>query len=48
MTKLPFLDAFAKLQKITVSFVMCVFLSLCPSAWNNSALTGWIFVKFDI
>ena len=23
-------------------------LSVCLSAWNNSALTGWIFMKFDI
>jgi hypothetical protein len=27
---------------------MSVFLSVCPSAWNNSAPTGWIFMKFDI
>jgi len=35
-----FLGAFAKLQKTTISFV----LSVC----NNSAPTGWIFMKFDI
>jgi hypothetical protein len=23
-------------------------LSVCLSVWNNSAPTGWIFVKFDI
>jgi len=23
-------------------------LSVCPSAWNNSAPTGRIFMKFDI
>jgi hypothetical protein len=23
-------------------------LSVCPSAWNNSAVTGWILIKFDI
>ena len=23
-------------------------LSVCPSAWNNSAPTEWIFMKFDI
>jgi len=22
--------------------------SVCPSAWNNSASTDWIFMKFDI
>jgi hypothetical protein len=27
---------------------MSVRLSLCPSAWNNSAFTGRIFIKFDI
>jgi len=42
--KLPLLDAFAKLRKISMSFVMFV----RPSAWNNSALTGWIFMKVDI
>ena len=40
----PFLDAFAKLQQLTVSLVM----SACPSAWNNSDPTEWIFLKFDI
>jgi hypothetical protein len=39
-----FLGAFAKLRKAIISFVM----SVCPSAWNNSAPTGWIFMKFDI
>jgi hypothetical protein len=24
------------------------FLSACPSAWDNSVPTGWIFMKFDI
>jgi hypothetical protein len=48
-----FLGAFAKLQKATFSFVMsavCLSVSLpvCPPAWNNSAPTGWIFMKFDI
>jgi hypothetical protein len=23
-------------------------LSVCPSTWNNSAPTGWIFIKFDM
>ena len=38
------LDAFAKLRKATVSFVM----SLLSSVWNNSAPTRRIFMKFDI
>jgi hypothetical protein len=36
--------AFAKLRKATISFVT----SVCPSAWNNSAPTGLILMKFDI
>jgi hypothetical protein len=40
------LDAFARLEKVTVSFVMYVCLSVCLSAWNNSALTVSILVKF--
>jgi len=24
------------------------YLSVRPSAWNNSAPTGWIFMKFDM
>jgi len=47
-----FSDAFEKLQKATVSFVMSVCLSVCKSvhssAWNNSAVTGGIFLKFYI
>jgi len=39
-----FLGAFATLRKASMNFVMSVHLS----AWNNSALTGRIFVKFDI
>ena len=38
------LGAFAKWRQATISFVM----SVCPSAWNYSAPTGWILVKFDI
>ena len=38
-----FLGAFAKLWKATISFVM----SVCLTAWNNSAPTGWIFLKSD-
>ena len=37
------LDAFAKLLKATISFVM----SVCLPEWN-SAPTGRIFMKFDI
>ena len=36
-----FLDDFAKFRKATISFVMSVLQSV-------SALTGWIFMKFDI
>jgi hypothetical protein len=47
-----FLGAFAKLRRAIVSFVMSVRLSVHPSvrlsAWNNSAPTGRIFVKFYI
>jgi len=43
MAKKQFSDAFSKLLKATVSF-----MSVCLSAWNNSAPTGRIFMKFDI
>ena len=39
-----FLGAFAKFRKAADSFVR----SVCPSVCNNSALTGRIFMKFDI
>ena len=39
-----FLGTFAELRKDTVSFVM----SVCPSAWNNSAPIGRIFMKFEV
>ena len=39
-----FLGAFAKLRKETISFIM----SVLPSAWNILALTGRMFMKFDI
>ena len=39
-----FLGAFAKLRKATIIFVM----SVRPSAWNNLASTGRIFMKFYI
>ena len=38
-----FLAALAKLRKATISFV----ISVRPSAWNKSALTERIFMKFD-
>ena len=41
-----------KLRKASISFVMSVSLSVRPSvrpySWNNSAHSGWIFVKFEI
>jgi hypothetical protein len=40
----PLLGAFAKLQKATISFVV----SVCPSAWNNSASITRILIKFDV
>jgi hypothetical protein len=39
-----FLDVLAKLRKSTICFVVYV----RPSAWNNSAPTKVIFIKFDI
>ena len=46
------LSTFRKLWKATISFIMSVYLSVHlfvrPSTWNNSAPTGWIFMKFDI
>ena len=42
------LDTFTKLRQSTVSFGMSVFPSVRPSAWNNPALTGRTFMKFDI
>jgi hypothetical protein len=38
-----FLGAFAKLRKGTISFD----LTVRASAWNNSAPTGRIFMKYD-
>ena len=43
-----FVSAFAKLRRGTISFIMSVCLSVRPSARNNSAPTGRIFMKFDI
>ena len=41
------LGAFAKLRKSIISFYP-VSSSVCQSAWNNSAPTRRIFIKFDI
>ena len=41
---MTFLGELAKLRKATISLVM----SVCPFAWNNSAPTGRIFIKFDV
>jgi hypothetical protein len=38
------LGAFTKLRKTAAGFAV----SVCPSAWNISAPTGQIFIKFDI
>jgi len=47
-----FLDAFAELQKVTISFVtsvcLSVPLSVRLSAWNISAPAGRIFMEFGI
>ena len=37
---------FRPLRKILKSFNSFA-MSVCPSEWNNSALTGGIFMKFD-
>jgi hypothetical protein len=39
-----YLDAFAKLRRATISFIV----SVHPSAWNNSAPTGQFLIKFNI
>ena len=38
-----FLGAFAKLRKAIMTSVV----SLCLSAWNDSATTGRVFMKFE-
>ena len=43
-----FLNAFEKLRKVNISFVMFVSLSVCLSARYTSAPTGGIFMKFDM
>ena len=39
--------AFAKLQKLIMSFIMSAWLFICLSVWNNSAPTGHIFIKLE-
>ena len=43
-----FLEAYSKLRIWTIFFVTSVCPSVRPSAWNNSAPTERIFMKFDI
>jgi len=43
-----FYGAFAKLRKVTINCVMSLCLSVRLSAWNNTAPTGRIVMKFDI
>jgi hypothetical protein len=42
------LGTFAKFRKETISFIIFVSLSVRQSAWNNSAPTFSIFIKFDV
>ena len=41
------MGASTKLLKATISYVMFVCLSVCLSAWNNSAPTDQIYKQFD-
>jgi len=43
----PFLGMIAELRNRLLAS-SCLPLSVCLSAWNKSALTGRIFVKFNI
>jgi hypothetical protein len=43
-----FLGMYAKLQTATISLITSVHSPLFLSPWNNSAPTGWIFVKFYV
>jgi hypothetical protein len=43
-----FVDAFGKLRKATIIFVICFHLSVCLSVWNNSAPTKPISIKFNV
>jgi hypothetical protein len=40
--------AFASLPKATITFAMSVCLSVSQAAWNNSAPTGQVVMKFGI
>jgi hypothetical protein len=44
---LSFLSSFAKLRNATTSYDTSASLCVGPPAWNISAPTGRIFVKFD-
>jgi len=44
-SSLHILGSFAKLRWATIRFFMSTLLSVRPSVWNNSALTGRIFLK---
>ena len=50
--RLPFLGASAEFRKVTISFVMSVFLSACLlvslSAQNSSAFNGWVLLKLFV
>ena len=35
-------------KRLLASSYLSVRLCFCPSSWNNSAPTGWIFMKFDM
>jgi hypothetical protein len=43
-----FLGAFLKLWEAPISFVISVCLSVRLFAWNISASTVWILIKFDV
>jgi hypothetical protein len=43
-----FLGAFAEFEKVALSFILSVGLSVHPSIQNNSVPSGRIFMKFDI
>jgi hypothetical protein len=46
--RVMFLGTFAKLQRVTVSFIMSFCVSARPSVQNNSAPTGHILMRVDI
>ena len=53
MWRAKLLHAFAKLRDVTICLVVSICLSVSclsasPSALNNSASSGRIFIKFDI